>query len=69
MKIVLAGLTMALITGCSVFNPEGFELGGKLGLYSIQDRQVSEQVSTKPRPFICNFRACDAQGNVINQGS
>lgn len=69
MKYLIATVLAAALTGCAAFNPEGFEIGGKIGMYATQDRQVSETISTKPRPFICNIRSCDAQGNVIQQGS
>lgn len=65
MRVV--GLLGALIavSGCSVFNPEGFEVGGKIGLYAVHEREVQESTSTKPRPFICSIRNCDANGNVV----
>ena len=56
------------VTGCSVFNPEGFEIGGKVGMYAVHDRQVTETTSTKKRPMVCWLRNCDENGNVI-QGS
>ena len=69
MKILALGILTLCFTGCSLLNPEGFELGGKVGLYAVQDRQTTETVSTKKRPVVCWLRACDEQGNVIVQGS
>jgi hypothetical protein len=50
-------------TGCS-----GIELGGKVGIYEVTERETQESVKTRAIPFICRFRKCDEAGNVI-QGS
>jgi hypothetical protein len=50
-------------TGCA-----GIELGGKLGVYEVDERHTSDTVTTRAKPFICRLRQCDAAGNVI-QGS
>lgn len=54
------------LTGCAVFNPEGFGIKAQADLYAIHDRQVSETISTKKRPMICMFRNCDEAGNVVS---
>lgn len=54
------------VTGCAVFNPEGFGIKAQADLYAIHDRQVSETISTKKRPMICMFRNCDEAGNVVS---
>lgn len=53
------------LTGCAVFNPEGFGMKVQADIYAIHEREAHEEISTKKRPFICNFRNCDENGNVI----
>lgn len=69
MKLLAIGILALCCTGCSILNPEGFEIGGKVGMYAVHDRQTTETSSTKKRPLVCWLRACDEQGNVIVQGS
>lgn len=53
--------TIALASGCSIASPGGFELGGKLGLYSVDERSESTQVVTKNVPWKCRFTNCENQ--------
>lgn len=58
-----AAYVVLTTTGCA-----GVELGGKLGVYEVEERQTQETVTTRAKPFVCRFRQCDPAGNVV-QGS
>lgn len=58
--VVLAAV--AAMTGCS-----GLEVGGKLGVYAVDERQDSSRTYKRP-PLKCMFVACP-QANEEVQGS
>lgn len=60
----MAAWALLTTTGCGA----GYELGGKIGVYEIDERNQQETTTAKTKPFVCRFRQCDPAGNVI-QGS
>jgi hypothetical protein len=47
-------VSIATLTGCS-----GVELGGRLGVYRVDERQESQATHRKPLPWKCYFTGCD----------
>lgn len=56
--IWLTGLAVSLmtLTGCS-----GIEMGGKLGVYRVDERQDSSKTYRQAVPLKCYFTACNDQ--------
>lgn len=48
------------LTGCATMKPGGFEIGGKLGLYAVEEREESTTTRTGSKPMVCWFRDCTA---------
>lgn len=48
------------LTGCATLSPGGFELGGTVGLYSIDQREQTTTARTQSKPMVCWFRDCSA---------
>lgn len=57
MKVVLILLLGLTIQACSSFT--GFEIGGRVGAYRVDDRQESSSASQKnSQPLMCMFVNC-----------
>lgn len=55
MTAAIGALAIALFfSGCG-----GMELGGKLGIYRVDDRQETMQVKTVNQPLKCLFVPCN----------
>lgn len=61
--LALALGAMALMTGCS-----GLEVGGKLGLYRVDERAESQRTYRQSIPWKCYFVNCQAAPEDV-QGS
>jgi hypothetical protein len=46
-----------LTTGCS-----GIELGGKVGLYAVDERREVQETASKSMPLKCRFVNCAGEG-------
>lgn len=65
--MLVAGCGMLLFaTGCS-----GVELGGRVGLYRVDERQESQRTYRHSVPWKCYFTQCDAAtlGTEEREGS
>jgi hypothetical protein len=59
MKKVLLVVCFCLpLCGCP-FTKNGVEIGGKLGIYGVDERQESQKMHAKPMPLKCYFVSCD----------
>lgn len=47
---------VAVTSGCS-----GVEVGGKLGVYRVDERQESQRTYRKPTPWKCYFTNCEPE--------
>ena len=61
--LALALGAMALMTGCS-----GMEVGGRLGVYRVDERQESQRTYRQGTPIKCYFVNCQASPEEV-QGS
>lgn len=59
MKKIIIGVLIAVLTGCG-----GMELGGKLGVYRIDDRSEAITVKTADKPLKCLFIECPGLENI-----
>jgi len=50
-----------LSTGCS-----GMEIGGKLGVYAVDERSEIQRTQSKSMPLKCRFVSCDNNGGTSN---
>ncbi len=60
--IAVGLLCMCLqLTGCSA---SGYEIGGKLGVYAVQDREVVERTHSTKSPIACwwDEKYCNSGG-------
>jgi len=55
------GFVISALTGCG-----GLELGGKVGLYHVNEREMQESSKVKQEPMSCWFKNCNS---VEAQGS
>ena len=51
-------------TGCA-----GMEVGGKVGVYRVDERQESQRTYRNAVPLKCYFVQCDPSGHPESQGS
>lgn len=61
-SMVCWGLILLTMTGCG-----GMELGGKLGLYAVDQRNEEVKTATFNQPLKCRFWTCPEQG--VSRGS
>lgn len=61
--LLIAGLLIAT-SGCS-----GVELGGRLGVYRVDERQESQRTYRQAVPLRCYFTSCAAAATDEPQGS
>lgn len=47
----------SVLSGCS-----GLELGGKLGLYAVDERREVQETASKHLPLKCRFVNCAGEG-------
>jgi hypothetical protein len=55
--IIACGAISCLTTGCS-----GIELGGRLGVYRVDERQESQRTYRRSVPLKCYFTSCAPEG-------
>jgi hypothetical protein len=60
--LVAGGLAL-LCSGCS-----GVEVGGKFGVYRVDERQDSSRTHAKPLPWKCYLWADCSQQTVVSNG-
>lgn len=60
----LAALIIAAMTGCS-----GMEVGGRVGLYRVDERQDSSRTYRSALPLKCYFTTCTPASADEAQGS
>jgi hypothetical protein len=51
-KIIVIASLASLMTGCAL-TKNGFEVGAKVGMYGVDEKQESQQMHRKPMPLIC----------------
>ncbi len=52
-SVLLCSLVMMVTSGCS-----GIELGGKLGVYAVDERKEVQETASKSMPLKCRFVNC-----------
>lgn len=59
--LLLATCPLFGLIGCS-----GLELGGKLGVYAVDERQESQRTYKRPQALKCLFISCSENNDVRN---
>lgn len=71
MRLLIAGwawAAIALVALSTLSGCAGVELGGKLGLYRVDEKQDSSAtVQAQTKPFVCYFKQCTQE--EINHAS
>lgn len=63
--LISAVIWIGILSLCSC---AGVEIGGKMGIYGVDDRHEVQDTTSRAKPLICMWKQCDNNGNII-QGS